>query len=382
MKKIIYCLFLIFFLTGCWDYRELNEYAIVTGMAIDEKDGKYEVSLLFANGKKEEESQGEVSLYTNEGASIYEAIKNISLSVPKEIYLSHLSVIIISENLAKKGVTPILDYLLREPESHQNFFILFSKDCKAKDILSIINPVSDYPSQNIIQNININQNIQGRITDSSFNKFISTLLKTGANPIANSIVLVGDKEKGSKKEEQENSVTNAYIKLDSLGIFKGDKLVDWATTDESIGINMLLGKVSKLYLEIPCDDNKTIITTESFKVKNNVSKNKIDVNIKTDGSIIETGCNLDLESLSIIKELEKKAEDKMYNYVYDAVNKAKKLGTDIFGYGNMIYKHYPKYYSGINNWNEQFKALDIDVKIDFSLEEKGALEQTIGELSK
>ena len=34
MKKKLIIYVLLFCLTGCWNYRELNDYAIVTGMAI------------------------------------------------------------------------------------------------------------------------------------------------------------------------------------------------------------------------------------------------------------------------------------------------------------------------------------------------------------
>ena len=126
MKKIILMFTIVLLLSGCWNYRELNEYAIVTGMAIDYDQNEYEVSLLISNGKKSEESgtQAQVTVSSGKGKTIYEAIKAISLSTPKELYISHLSVIIISEKIAEKGVNPILDFLLREPQSHQNFYLI------------------------------------------------------------------------------------------------------------------------------------------------------------------------------------------------------------------------------------------------------------------
>ncbi len=383
MKKILIIYVLLFYLTGCWNYRELNDYAIVTGMAIDYTDNKYEVSLLFSSSKKTDKDQDSIiTLYSDTGDSIYEAIKKLSLSIPKEIYISHLSTVIISDTLARNGVTPVLDYLLREPQSHQNFFIILSKDSKAKDILSVIAPMADYPSQNITSTIKITEQLQGRITNANFNKFVSKIIQKGISPISNSIILIGNKDNGTKKEEQENSITSAQTKLDTIGIFKGDKLIDWANIEESIGINMLVGDVDVLYFDLPCNNNKTIITTNSYKINNKVQKNKIIVNITSKGMINEVGCNIDLQDNKVITKLQEEAKDKMKEYVYKAINKAKSLKTDIFGYGNMIYKKYPEYFNNIEDWNEYFPNLDIIVNIDFKLEEKGALEQTIGELKK
>jgi len=381
MKKLLIVL-LTLFLTACWDYRELNEYAIVTGMAIDEVDNKYEVSLLLSNGKKQEDNKTQIKIYSGSGKTISEAIKNISLTMPKKIYLNHLAIIIVSDKIAKKGVTPILDYLLREPQSYQNFNIVFSKDAKAKDILSIINPLSDYPSQNINEIIKINEKEQGRITNSSFNKLIATILLKGKHPIVNSIIILGNKSNGVKKEEVENSITSAYTKLDTIGIFKNDKLIDWSTVDESIGINLLLNDVKNIYLEIPCQNNYITITTDKIKSKKTIQKNKIKTVINIRGNINEVGCNIDINDSNEINKIEKETKKILYNYIEKAIIKAKNLETDIFGFGNLIYKKYPKFFESINNWDSYFKELDIEVELNFKINKTNALKQTIGELSK
>lgn len=382
MKKLFIMLTTIFLLTGCWNYRELNDYAIATGMAIDYENGEYEVSLLFTNGSKKEDEDTQVTVSSEKGATIYEAIKNISLSTPKEIYISHLSVIVFSEDMALNGLTPALDYLLRDPQSHQNFYIIVAKDTKAKDTLSILTPLADYPSQNITANIKITEKLQGRITNAGFSNFVSKILQKGANPVANSIIIVGDEESGTKKEEQENSKASAYTKLDTLGLFKGDKLVGWSTMEESIGINMLLGDVNVLYLNLPCDKGNIVVTSKSYKINNDIQKDKITVNIKADGMINEAECSINLEDPNVIKEYEKKAEDKMKEYINMAIDKAKGLKTDIFGYGNMIYRKFPKYFNSIDDWDEEFTKLKVDINVDFNLSNKGSLEQTIGELEK
>ncbi len=382
MKKLFIMLTSILLLTGCWNYRELNDYAIATGMAIDYEDGEYEVSLLFANGNQKETEDTQVTVTSEKGKTIYEAIKNISLSMPKEIYISHLSVIVFSEDMATHGITPALDFLLRDPQSNQNFYIIVAKDTKAKETLTILTPLADYPSQNITANIKITEKLQGRITNASFNHFVSKIIQKGVNPISNSIIVVGNEEEGSKKEEQENSVASAYTKLDTLGLFKGDKLVGWANQEESIGINMLLGDVNILYLNLPCGDSDIVITSTSYEVKNNIEKDKITVNIKAKGMINEVGCPINLEDPETIKKYEQKAEETMKEYINMAIDKAKSLKTDIFGYGNMIYKEYPKYFNSIENWDEAFPNLKIETKVQFSLTHKGSLEQTIGEFAK
>lgn len=381
MKYKLIIIFILLITTGCWNYRELNESAIATGMAIDYSKGEYEVSLLIANAKSKEETKSEITIVSGKGNSIYEAIKNISLSSPKDIYISHLSVVIISSDIAKNGLNKVFDYLLREPQSHQNFDILIAKEDSAKDILSVINPLADYPSQNITSTIKITEQLQARITNSNFIKFVSKILEKGINPVSNSIILIG--KDGTKKEQQENSITNAYTKLDTLGIFKNDKLLSWADEDESIGINMLLGDINQLYLSIPCSkDNNIVISISNYKIKNNISKHKIDVDINMDGTLNEVSCNINLENKKNISKIKKDAISQLKTYTYKAIRKARIYETDIFGYGNLIYKKYPRYFNNINNWDNEFKKLNININIKLNLKNRGSTEYTIGGLNE
>ena len=77
VKMIVTLFFLAFITTGCWNYHELNDLAITTGIAIDFKNNKYIVSYMIANAKK---SQGESNkqeassvVYSGEGDSISSA---------------------------------------------------------------------------------------------------------------------------------------------------------------------------------------------------------------------------------------------------------------------------------------------------------------------
>jgi len=376
MKKIL-VIIIILLTTGCWNYRELNEFAIVTGMAVDLEDNKYKLSFLIANGNKNESQQAQTSILTGTGESIYDAFKDISLMSPKELYISHLSIVIISEDVAHKGISNLIDYLMRDPQSHQNFYMIVSKDDKAEDVLAILSPLADYPSQNITSNVATSEKLQGKISDASFNLFITKYLNTGFEPIINSVIIVGNTEEGQNAESQEKAKQDAYTKLDTIGLFKKDKLVGWATQDESVGIDMVLGEISTLYFDIPCDDKYVVTVSNNYNIDYEIKKNKIIINADAKGSIMEVGCDIDLENEKEIKQLEKKVEMKMEEYINKAISLAQSYKTDIFGFGNLVYKKYPEYYKSIEDWNEKFSTLDIEIKTSFKYTSKGTLEQSI-----
>ena len=85
--KLLLPFLFLFILTGCWNYRELNDLAIATGIAIDESEDGYEVSVLIANAKKAQvstkEGESQTSGYSEKGKTITEALRNINLKFSK-----------------------------------------------------------------------------------------------------------------------------------------------------------------------------------------------------------------------------------------------------------------------------------------------------------
>ena len=210
MKKLIILLLLLFGVCGCWNYKELDDYSIITGIAIDKKDKDYEVSVLISNASKSsgdspDSSQSKSIVYSGKGNSIFKALKDLALISPKELYLDHFSILVISEEIATEGVYNIVDFFLRYPNARKDFSIAISKDCKAKDTLKIITPLTDFPSQSIADNLKFSTNLQGSISDLNYNELLYDLIAPGMEVSMNSIKIIGDEEEGSSKENTESS---------------------------------------------------------------------------------------------------------------------------------------------------------------------------------
>ena len=101
MFKSFILVIILFSLSGCFNYKEINEYAIVSGISIDQsKDDtdKYEVGIQIMNAKKDEESDNSlITIYKANGDTLYQAFEKIMLDSPKELYLGHNEVVVISE---------------------------------------------------------------------------------------------------------------------------------------------------------------------------------------------------------------------------------------------------------------------------------------------
>ena len=382
MKKLVLIISLIIMCTGCFNYNELNDYAIATGMAIDRTNNGYEVSMLISNLPKSSNTQGgkdyRTVVYSGKGKTIYEAIKQIGLISPKELYIGHLSILIISDSVAKKGINSSLEFLLEEPRSKKNFQVAIAKDSKAKDILSITSPLTDFPSQNLATNLKVTTTLQGSVSTTDFNTVLYKLINNGIDLTLSGFHIVGSISKGVKNSNMETNNPKAYIKLSPLAIFKGDKLVNWASINQSKGINIINNNIKELYLNIKCNNGYIVVNIEDIDTKKYINKNG-NITIKTKGksSISEINCNLDLTNQDNINKIEKKIENKIRKLELEAITLSKKYNTDIFGIGILYYGKYPKQYNSIKNYDTFYKNIKFNIKNDIKINTSGSIKQTL-----
>lgn len=384
MNKKILIIFIVFLLTGCWNYKELNSLAISTAMAIDKVDDEYEVSILIANSKKSQvsskEGESQTIVYSGKGKSLSKALKEIDLKNPRQTYIGHLSVIIVSEDVAKEGMLGMLDLLLRNSESTKRFYLAVAKDVKAKDIVSILSPLETFPAQNIATNISVSKESQAVSTAIIYSKFIENLIKKGINPILSSITIEGDIKDGKKDDSLQKSQPDAIVKTSQIAIFKKDKFLTFASNEESRGINLINNEITEMILEVE-DGCTTIVKASEMNTKFNINSDlSVDIIVDGRGNIIENNCDIDLQKSDNIKKIEKLTNKQIKKLIQKGIKLTKKYKTDIFGFGNSLYKKNPKKFNRIKNWDDDyFPDLKINIKSNIVLTNKGAAKQTIKE---
>ena len=85
MKKIIILILIVLFTSGCSDYRELSDMAMISNIAIDKEDDKYKVIVQVLDSSNSSSSSGEssvspsVTVYESVGKTLHEAFRNVTL---------------------------------------------------------------------------------------------------------------------------------------------------------------------------------------------------------------------------------------------------------------------------------------------------------------
>ena len=381
MKKILIIIPLILtLLTGCYNYEELNNLAIVSAISISlNKNNQYDVIVQVVNPKKEQDSSSsnepDFITFESTGSTLHESFRKLTKKSLKRIYGNQMQVVIIDESIAKNNLKDILDFLIREPEIRNEVYILIGKD---KDILKILTPLNNISSQNIKESI---ENDTKRLGCSKIIT-LSDLIKDYKNPNIEltipSIKISGNSNDGKEEKNLEQSQTDTSIELDGIAVFKDNKLKGYLTDDESLTYNFITNKIKNTLIKLNYNNNNEYIITETISSKTklipNIKNNTITINIKGTSAITELNKKIDIEKKENINKLEKKLNNKIEKFItvnYQRIND--KYNSDIYGFKDLYYKTNNKYYKKMNNKENILKNIKIKVKVDIKIIEQGNL---------
>lgn len=384
MKKIKLLMLLlpIFLFTGCFNYRELNEIAIASALGLDKTNDGYIITIQVMNTKKASETgtsndQPKFITFTTSGVTLQDAIRKSILDSSRRIYLNHVQTLIIGEDLAKSGISDVLDMFFRSVEFRKQTSVLIAKDSTAEDVLNIVTPLESLNSKNIKDGLSVDSKYLGIGDNVSFEDLVGTFIDSNKEIVLPSVSITGTKSEGEKIENIETADPSVRLIEGSLAIFKDDHLVGFLDNKQSIKLNFVRNKINNTILTYECGDNK-YLSSEIMSNKTSVEflESPLKAQIKINGilNINEITCDIDLEDSVVIDEIEADLEEELKNDVYNTIKYIiEEYNSDVFGFRDFLYKNKTKYYKEIkDDWYDSiFPNMDIDVDVNFNLTGKG-----------
>ncbi len=376
-------------LTGCWSRRELNDLAIAIAIGIDKaEDGQYLVSTQIVNpGEIAAKTGGgggakytPVTTYQAKAGSIMEGMRKLTTVSPRKIYVAHIRMLVIGEELAREGIKDVLDFFSRDHEFRTDFFIVVAKEDRAEEVLSTLTQLEKIPANKMFASLEMSEKSWAPTKGVFLDELISNLVSEGIEPVLTAITVIGDEEIGASSENVHEIKPPAELRYENLGVFKKDKLIGWLDKNESKGFNYIIGNVTNTVGPLSCPKGGEIITEQirtkadiKGKVKN--GKPEITVDIWAESNIAEVNCQIDLTKPETVTELEHIANKRVKEVANIAINKAQKeLQSDIFGFGEAIHRADPKEWKKLKkNWDETFTQLPVHVKSNFKIRRLGTV---------
>lgn len=382
VKAVIFiCICML--LSGCWSSRELTDLAIGTALAIDTHEDGYQITIQVINPG---EIAGEfsttrtaVSTYSATGKTMFETIRKLTTSTPRKVFLSHLRVIVFGEEIAEQGIRKTLDFISRDHEMRTDFAMGIAKGMRAGELIQILTPLEKIPANKVFTSMQTAQNYWAPVKLVTIDELTGAVTTKGKEAVLTGIYATGDPQFGTKLENAERVDSPVSIVLDHLGVFNGDRLVGWLNEKESKGLNYLTTDVKNTVDWVTCGQEGTISfefirSTTKLEPSMNNGEPKMTATIKSEVNVGDVECVIDISKPSTISSLEKKVEGKITEIVQASVEAAKGYRSDVFGFGQLIGRKFPKEWEELKqDWPNHFGKLEVAVHVDVKIKRTGTI---------
>lgn len=414
---------------GCWDRIEVDNRAIVLGAAIDKglEEGQYMVTAEIANpamlisplvgggGGDDPPSY----ILTSTGWTIFDAMRNFTHQSSNKLSWEHNQVFIIGEEMAREGLAPVLDIIMRDWEIRRLSRIIIAKGKTGKEVLSV------QPYKGGATGIQLEEQVRAQEFNSAsihidFNRFVEMMLTPGESSVAGRVEIVdpgepdgilseegsssGGGEGESSGSEQEDSGSGSQEEPETLdmktnltegeilrysggAIFKKDKLVGWLDTKQTRGYHWVMGEAVSGVIVVRAiekgDSKISIRFTElisNIKPKLKNGEPMVELEIMVDGSVGEhMGTRRISDDAGLINMVEARTAEVVRNEIKAALAMAQHYKTDIFGFGKIFNREEHQWWKeNSHRWDDEiFPQLEVEIDVEVYIRRPGFTNQPL-----
>ncbi|MGI6777270.1 MAG: Ger(x)C family spore germination protein [Acetivibrionales bacterium] len=401
---LIICSFSLLLITGCWDKVDIETRGYVLGVAIDtypptpeggergKQEGEVEeeaglIQMQLHTGKpayamtiqlpiiKKAEiiagkpgggggggGGGEFSRsweVTQVGNSMIEMNREMASRLNVTPYYRHLQLIVISEDVARKGLNNVLAFFDRDHEMRKRTK-LFICPGEAKKVLDVNPRIEDFSSI-YLSKISMNAKFNSRIPHEIDLGEALMRMHLGMDFILPKAVATKDE-----------------IKKSAAAVFKGDKMVGWIDDLEMESVKLIrnnyLGGV--VTAEDPYSDNR-ITALEVSRAKTKITSEIQDglphfmVRIDIDGNLTESLETQQHETneKEFLEKLERAFEQSIKKQCENSIKRIQKdYKADIFGFNEYLRAKKPEYWDKAKeNWDEIFPDTETEINVNVKI---------------
>ena len=358
--------------SGCWDYREVENLNIVGGIAVDKGQNGYRYHLTFECMKMAGDlKSGGVQplIIETDGNTIFDAVRSALNESDKKLYFSHMKILILSSDIAKEGILPVLDWFNRDAEPRITLQILISKEKTAGEVLKLKPESSQLTSFQMSQALLEATSYSAAINQVRLFEVYNVLNSEDAT----SLTLPGIET----KKEGDVSVPQ----LAGNAVFSGDRLIGWLDKQSSKFLMFVLGKVHGGLLLTGVHPNDSSVTLEILTCKTSVKPvingktitMKIDVNMNA--AYGEQNSRKNFLDIYPLKTFEISASQTLKSGIENVIDLAQQqYSADIFGFGSKVYQDDPKVWNGLRtDWNKTFPSVKYEVTAEVAIRNTATL---------
>jgi Ger(x)C family germination protein len=362
-KSVIILLIVPILLTGCWDQRLLVNRTLVNGISFDlTKEGKIAASVRALNIKSMGGGQFELfdELVEAQRPTVVGLGVDLDSRISGEIDASKAHVLIIGEELAEKGLHPLIELFYRKRDSYLSSKIVISKG-KAHEILTVEKEKSPiaFVILQLLEGAEVDTVIPKKTTFTVWNN----ILDPGKDMVLPYV----------------ERVESDKVEVAGVALFNGDQYTGTTILKEKSGILLLLmnqlGKTNRMALILGPKSNRQSISFSTRDMRRNL---EVQVG-KADKIICKIDLILDIEVISYpqdfkkqlnIKKLNQELSGELTKQAEEITNTLVKANCDALGIGRRISSYHPESWKKIN-WETEFKNVKFVPNVKVNIIETG-----------
>lgn len=400
LRTLTASMLLVPLLSGCWDRLEIDDRAVVLGVSIDaasEEEAEQEEEVTHVKGSLPPPEKGMIRVGvqialpgriplgpgesgggggdTKEtvwviyvvGHSVDDAFMNLQQQISSRIFFGHLRVIVLSEEIAKRGIANVNDFFRRNPEVRRMAWMMVSKGNASKLIVAS-------PKLERVPALYLMSTLDNAIRMGKFPKDY-----------------IGQFWSNSSKEGQEGFLPYVHIKKDEniglqgLAYFKGDRMVGTTKPAEISGFLGLRGINPAGYRAVvqldPSDPTSTFLTNVThrhshidLKIEDGVPHFTIKVELEANLEE-KMNENITIEDPETIRKLESVQNKTSVEFYQNIIKKTQLKGSDIFGFGEHVRAKKPgywhRYVGSKEKWQEMYPKSEFDIAVTVKIRRVG-----------
>lgn len=359
--KVFLLLLILLLLVGCWDYAEIDRLEFVYGLGVDYEESDFVVvAEMIMAGQGSDEQEFEPVILSTRADSLSSADRAMSNPAGMGVFYPHVQVFLVSEEVARAGVLPAIEHIVRGRDVRSTIPFLVTKDCTVEDVFN-----SEPPFVNSVgEHLNGLVQIHGIIPvfyPQQLWEFTKDLLAIGISGTAPTVQLV-----------HESGDLVPIVK--GTAVFKLDRMVGWLNGEESDILALLKGlpQTGRFVMD-------TKIGEETYPITYEIAGNAVEMSPEVDGDSVTMKVGLELEfdiaevgtaeisfhDSSIVSSMEEQLAHTFNRRTRELIGKIQReYNSDILGFGQMIRRQEPNMWrKHSEDWDTHLGRLNVDVEV-------------------
>ena len=351
MKKILIIILTLLLCTGCFDYKEINDLAIINAIGIDYENDEYIITLEILNDQIDKDSS-KITSYTKVGhdKNLTSAIENAADKLSKQLIFNHIKLMILSKSIIEEKFENIIDLFLRNTYFRENFYVISATKNKPETLLNHTTneaPIASTAITDTLESIRYSSNTN---VLKKFDEMVEEVITYGIDTCFSNITLKD----------------NEFI-VDGMSIFNNYSYKSNLSNEYVKIYNLLTDNFDRPTYTINYDNLSFTTAINNGKINAEIKSGTINVTGNLMGRIIDNDPKYNIRDPKNLERIDNDFTNLLNKKISEFIKVLQDNNSDILGITRNYYK------KTRTKDKDYWLKLDIKSNIKFNINKKGLI---------